>query len=98
MLPVLEDRLLGQRVEQGLVDVSKILAFSAVCGTGLDVIPLPGNLTARQLENLLYDVAALSARYHKPLSARLFPVPGKQAGEKTAFDNPYLTNTVIMAL
>jgi uncharacterized protein len=98
MLPVLEDRLLGERVEQGLVDVSKILAFSAVCGTGLDVIPLPGNLTARQLENLLYDVAALSARYHKPLSARLFPVPGKKAGEKTAFDNPYLTNTVIMTL
>ncbi len=98
MLPVLEDRLLGERVEQGLVDVSKILAFSAVCGTGLDVIPLPGNLTSRQLENLLYDVAALSARYHKPLSARLFPVPGKKVGEKTTFESPYLTNTVIMSL
>ncbi|MDB5079842.1 MAG: hypothetical protein JWP00_1766 [Chloroflexi bacterium] len=98
MLPVLEDRVLGERVEQGLVDVSKILAFSAVCGTGLDVIPLPGDLAVWQLENLLYDVAALSARYHKPLSARLFPVPGKQSGEKTTFVNPYLTNTVIMSL
>lgn len=98
MLPVLEDRLLGERVEQGLVDVSKILAFSAVCGTGLDVIPLPGNLAPRHLENLLYDVAALSARYHKPLSARLFPVPGKKAGEKTTFESPYLTNTEIMSL
>ncbi len=98
MLPVLEDRLLGNRVEQGLVDVSKILAFSAVCGTGLDVIPLPGDITALQLENLLYDVAALSARYRKPLSARLFPAAGKRAGEKTAFENPYLTNTAIMSL
>jgi uncharacterized protein (UPF0210 family) len=98
MLPVLEDRLLGHRVEQGLVDVSKILAFSAVCGTGLDVVPLPGDVSAPQLENLLYDVAALSARYRKPLSARLFPVPGKKAGEKTSFVNPYLTNTTIMSL
>jgi uncharacterized protein (UPF0210 family) len=98
MLPVLEDRLLGNRVEQGLVDVSKILAFSAVCGTGLDVIPLPGDVSLAQLENLLYDVAALSARYRKPLSARLFPVPGKRAGEKTTFENPYLTNTAIMSL
>ena len=98
MLPVLEDRLLGNRVEQGLVDVSKILAFSAVCGTGLDVIPLPGDLTLPHLENLLYDVAALSARYRKPLSARLFPVPGRRAGEKTTFESPYLTNTTIMSV
>lgn len=98
MLPVLEDRLLGNRVEQGLVDVSKILAFSAVCGTGLDVIPLPGDLASPHLENLLYDVAALSARYRKPLSARLFPVPGKKAGEKTTFESPYLTNTTIMSV
>lgn len=98
MLPVLEDRWLGERVAQGLVDVSKILAFSAVCGTGLDVIPLPGDLPVSHLENLLYDVAALSARYNKPLSARLFPVPGRKAGERTNFDSPYMTNTVIMGL
>lgn len=98
MLPVLEDRLLGQRVEQGRVDVSKILAFSAVCGTGLDVVPLPGDTTPAQLQNLLYDVAALSARYRKPLSARLFPVPGKRAGERTSFESQYLTNTIIMSL
>ena len=50
MLPPLEDSLLGNRVEQGLVDVSKILAFSAVCGTGLDVIPLPGDVSTTQLK------------------------------------------------
>lgn len=98
MLPPLEDRLLGERIEQGLVDVSKLLSYSAVCGTGLDVVPLPGETSELQLENLLYDVAALSSRYNKPLSARLFLVPGKQAGERTTFDSIYMTNTVVMSL
>jgi uncharacterized protein (UPF0210 family) len=96
MLPPLEDKMLGERIEQGLVDVYKLLAYSAVCGTGLDVVPLPGEISVAQLENLLYDVAALSTRYNKPLSARLFLVPGKQAGERTAFNSIYLTNTVVM--
>ncbi len=98
MLPPLEDRWLGERAAQGLVDVQKLLTYSAVCGMGLDVIPLPGHVDPLRLENLLYDLAALSARYQKPLSARLFPVPGMRAGEFTAFDSIYLTNTVVMEL
>ncbi len=96
MLPVLEDALIGQRAAEGLVDIQKLLMYSAVCGTGLDVIPLPGAADETVIARLLFDVAALSARYNKPLSARLFPVPGKKAGELTEFDSPYLTNTVIM--
>lgn len=42
------------------------------------------------------DVASLALRLHKPLSARLFPVPGKQAGERTEFSSPYLTNTLVL--
>ncbi len=98
MLPVLEDTRLGERVAEGGVDLSKLLAYSAVCGTGLDVVPLPGDLPVAGLQNLLYDLAALSTRYQKPLSARLFPVPGGRAGQFTRFDSPYLTNTVIMSL
>ncbi len=98
MLPILEDALLGQRAAAGKVDVQKLLMYSSVCGTGLDVVPLPGDVSAQQIARLLFDVAALSARYAKPLSARLFPVPGKQAGDLTEFDSPYLTNTRVMSL
>jgi len=31
-----------------------------------------------------------------PLSARLFPVPGKAAGEIARFDDPYLMDCVVM--
>jgi uncharacterized protein (UPF0210 family) len=95
MLPVLEDAVLGQRWAEGLVSVEKLLLFSSVCGTGLDTVPLPGDMDEATLTNILRDVAALAARLHKPLSARLFPVPGKKRGERTAFTSPYLTNTTI---
>ena len=95
MLPVLEDAVLGNRWEQGLLQVHQLLLYSAVCGTGLDTVPLPGNIEAEVIAGLLLDVATLALRLNKPLSARLFPVPGKQPGERTEFTSPYLTNTLV---
>ena len=96
MLPVLEDVGLTERCGDGLLDVQKLLAYSAVCGTGLDCIPLPGDITEQELVNILYDVASLSSKLDKPLSARLFPVPGKRAGEFTDFNSPFLTECKIL--
>jgi uncharacterized protein (UPF0210 family) len=95
MLPVLEDAGLGRRWEEGYVNVQQLLLYSAVCGTGLDTIPLAGDCSAGTIAHLLLDVATLAVRLRKPLSARLFPAPGKRAGERTTFTSPYLTNTVI---
>jgi uncharacterized protein (UPF0210 family) len=93
MLPVLEDALLGQRWSEGRVSTHELLLYSSVCGTGLDTIPLPGESSAESIARLLLDVATLAWRLNKALSARIFPVPGKRAGEFTAFSSPYLTNT-----
>ncbi len=95
MLPVMEDATLAKRWEEGLVGSDQLLAYSAVCGTGLDTVPVPGRATTGQLARLVCDVGTLAVKLHKPLSARLLPVPGKEAGERTAFSSPYLTNTVI---
>ncbi|HEU5228695.1 MAG TPA: DUF711 family protein [Ktedonobacteraceae bacterium] len=95
MLPVLEDAVLGKRWEEGAVNIDQLLLYSAICGTGLDTIPLPGDCPIESIARLLLDVATLALRLQKPLSARLFPVPGKQAGERTTFTSPYLTNTLV---
>jgi uncharacterized protein (UPF0210 family) len=95
MLPVLEDAVLGKRWEEGLINTHQLLLYSAVCGTGLDTLPLPGNTDLEVIARLLLDVAILALRLNKPLSARLFPVPGKYAGERTEFTSPYLTNTLV---
>lgn len=98
MLPVLEDPGLAARAGEGRYDVKDLLLFSSVCGTGLDVVPLPGDVALVALERLITDVAALSVRLRKPLSARLFPVPGKAAGDTVSFDNPLLTPCVVFPL
>jgi uncharacterized protein len=95
MLPVLEDAVLGQRWQEGLVNAHQLLLYSAVCGTGLDTLPLPGDIAVEEIARLLLDVATLALRLQKPLSARLFPVPGKRAGDYTTFTSPYLTNTKV---
>jgi len=98
MLPVLEDEVLGNRSREGCFDLDNLLLYSAVCGTGLDTIPIPGDASISQICDILTDVASLSIRWEKPLSVRLFPVPGLNAGECTHFDSPYLTNTSVMEL
>jgi uncharacterized protein len=40
-------------------------------------------------------VASLAVKWRKPLSARLLPVVGKKAGERTEFDDPILVNATI---
>lgn len=95
MLPVLEDAVLGERWREGRVDVRSLLFYSSVCGTGLDTVPVPGDSTDDQIAGTLLDVATLATRLNKPLSARLFPVPGTHAGDMTTFTSPYLTNTIV---
>jgi hypothetical protein len=90
MLPILEDPVLAQRASEGRIRVSELLLFSSVCGTGLDVVPLAGDASADSLGRLIGDVATLAHRLRKPLSARLFPVPGKTAGETATFNDPLL--------
>jgi uncharacterized protein (UPF0210 family) len=98
MLPILEDSVLSQRWTEGHLSIDALLSYSAVCGTGLDVIPLPGDISSEQLEKILGDVASLSVKWHKPLSARLLPVAGKKAGDQTEFDDPFLVNAKIQPL
>ena len=98
MMPVLEDATLAQRAGEGTLTVKDALLYSAVCGTGLDTVPLPGDSSAEQITALLLDLCALALRLDKPLTARLMPIPGKKAGEPTSFDFGFFANSKVMAL
>jgi uncharacterized protein len=98
MVPVMEDKLLARRWSEGAYDTDALLAYSAVCATGLDTVPLPGDISEAQLMRIYGDVASLAWKWHKPLAARLQPVTSRKAGEETAFDDPYLFNTKIHPL
>lgn len=98
MLPVLEDAVLAERWGEGVLTLDALLAYSAVCGTGLDTIPLPGDVTEAQLARIIGDMASLAVKLRKPLSARLQPVAGKKAGERSDFNDPFLVNTTLRPL
>jgi len=97
-LPVLEDSRIARRWGEGRLSIDALLSYSSVCGTGLDTVPLPGEVSDQQLFQILGDVASLAAKWQKPLTARLLPVPGRTAGETTQFESPFLTNTVLQPL
>lgn len=98
MLPVLEDAVLAQRAAEKRITVNDLLGLAAVCGVGLDTIPLPGDVSEEVLRGILLDVAALAARLRKPLTARLMPLPGLAAGDEVHFDFPYFADSRVMSL
>ncbi len=85
MLPVVEDATLAQRALDGRYTLRDLLAFSAVCGTGLDTIPLAGDVDTAVLAGIYREVATLATALKKPLTARLMPLAGHTVGQKTRF-------------
>ena len=98
MLPVLEDYGLAMRNKEATFNLTNLLLYSAICGTGLDTIPLPGNVSEKKLYSLLLDIASLSLKLDKPLSARLMIVPNKKIGEMTDYKFEYFVNSKIMRI
>jgi len=83
---------------EGVMQVRTLLQLSAVCGVGVDTVPVAGDVSAQALTALYMDVGALALRLQKPLSCRVLPLPGLKAGDMTQTDSPYLTNTRVFSL
>jgi uncharacterized protein len=95
-LPVFEDAVLAARATERLLTTGDLLLWSSVCGTGLDTVPLPGDVSAAALAAILADLGALALRLDKPLTARLMPIPGKQAGDPVTFDFAYFAPSRVL--
>jgi uncharacterized protein (UPF0210 family) len=86
-----------RRLQQQLRIVD-LLAISSVCGVGVDTVPLAGNVSKDRVTSLILDVVGLAARWDKSLSCRVLPFRGKQPGDRTDFDSPYMVNTNVFDL
>ncbi|MBN1391006.1 MAG: DUF711 family protein [Candidatus Thermoplasmatota archaeon] len=98
MLPVLEDIGLAAGADIGSIDTQKLLLYSSVCGTGLDAVPVPGDTPISRISGAQRDVASLSVKLKKPLSARLLSIPNRNAGERTDIGSPYMIDCSILGL
>jgi uncharacterized protein len=95
MIPVMEDKVLAQRWNEGTFTLDSILAWSAVCAGGVDTVPLAGDASEDTIARIIGDVSWLAFKWNKPLGARLMVAPGKKAGEMTAFTAGGLVNARI---
>jgi uncharacterized protein (UPF0210 family) len=98
MFPVLEDTVVANWAGKGRLSVNDLLSYAAVCGAGLDVLPLPGDTKQETLAGVLLDVAGLSVRLDKPLTARLMPLPTLDAGDPIGIEFPWFVKGRVMPL
>lgn len=96
MLAVIEDLGLAKGSIQKQYDIRTLLTNSAVCGIGLDTVPIPGDTSIEKIAALMRDTGTLAFRLNKPLTVRLFPYPNKKAGEITEYENDDLCNCAIL--
>jgi uncharacterized protein (UPF0210 family) len=96
MPSVLEDLVIAKNLEKNNFNLDTLLLYATMCGTGLDCVPLPGDITEKELFYILLDICTISLRLNKPLTARLMPIPGKRAGDEVKFDFEYFASSKIM--
>lgn len=96
MLAVIEDLGLAKGTVENNYDIRTLLTNSAVCGIGLDTVPIPGDTSLEKISAIMRDTGTMAFRLNKPLTVRLFPVPHKKAGQMTAYESDDLCNCAIL--
>jgi hypothetical protein len=74
MLPVMEDLQLAARAAEAgpspTYSLRDLVSYAAVCGVGLDTVPIPALSAPEALASLMSDLGAIAFRHSKALSCR----------------------------
>ncbi|MCK5348708.1 MAG: DUF711 family protein, partial [Desulfobacula sp.] len=84
-IPVSEDLNIANAADKGFLSFEKLEAMTCVCSVGLDMVPIPGDITVECLAGIIADEMAIGMINSKTTATRLIPVPGKKAGDKVYF-------------
>ncbi len=68
-------------VADGMLNLEKLEAMTAVCSVGLDMVAVPGDTPASTLTGIIADEMAIGVINNKTTAVRIIPVPGKGPGE-----------------
>ncbi len=98
MLALTEDSGLAAGTLKSNFDIRSLLTYSAVCGIGLDTVPIPGDTSTEKISALMRDTGTMAFRLDKPLTVRLFPAPKLNAGDLTVFESDDLCNCAVLAV
>ncbi len=84
-IPVSEDLNIAHAAHQGFLSLEKLEAMTSVCSVGLDMVPVPGNISEECLAGMIADEMAIGMINAKTTATRIIPVPGKSAGDSVYF-------------
>ena len=98
MLAVTEDEGLAAATRAAQFDIRALLTYSSVCGIGLDTVPIPGDTDEEKIAAIMRDTGTMAFRLNKPLTVRLFPVPGLDTGDITPFESDDLCNCAVLTV
>lgn len=80
-IPVSEDEGMVAAVSDGALSIDKLEAMTCVCSVGLDMIIVPGDVTAETISAIIADEAAIGMINNKTTAVRLIPAIGKKEGD-----------------
>lgn len=102
MYSLLEDLELCKINNERGINIEQLTMVSTMCGCGLDMVPVCGDITANEVKTLCYEIAAISCKLNKPLGIRLLPIQhckrGVQGYTALKSDADFIANTKVVPL
>lgn len=102
MYSLLEDLELCRINNQRGISIEQLTKVSTMCGCGLDMVPVCGDISHNEVLTLCYEIAAISCKLHKPLGIRLLPIQHCKRGiigyTTIKGDADFIANTKIVQL
>lgn len=84
-IPVSEDQGMIDAVNDGALTLEKLEAMTCVCSVGLDMIAIPGDVSAATISGIIADELAIGMVNQKTTAVRIIPVIGKDVGDTVEF-------------
>lgn len=84
-IPVSEDEGMIEAVKNGSLTLTKLEAMTSVCSVGIDMVAVPGHISASVLSGMISDEAVIGVYNNKTTAVRIIPVPGKDVGDSVVY-------------
>lgn len=84
-IPVSEDHRMIEAAAANQISLDMLLAMTAICSVGLDMIAVPGDTPATTLAAMIADEAAIGVQNNKTTAVRVIPAIGCGVGDFVEF-------------
>lgn len=84
-IPVSEDHRMIEAAAANQISLDMLLAMTAICSVGLDMIAIPGNTPATTIAAMIADEAAIGVQNNKTTAVRVIPAIGCGVGDFVEF-------------